>query len=227
MRLPWRGAHLEPTTSIVVASVAAVRRELGISATLDPVEMACAETYRQPVDRERYLAARMLLRHALSKGSGGAVAPNDWRYTEGPHGKPALAPGFPALEFNVSHSENCVAVGVSVAGPIGVDIECLDSDRRTGVIYEVLTESERVRLQKLPADERWPEFVRIWTAKEACSKALGLGLSLDFQTMDVQIDPLRVRLLDRPPSTASSFDVASTTFARSGKTYTLSVAKIV
>src|ERR1700752_1162353 len=66
MRLPWRGAHLEPTTSIVVASVVAVRRELGISATLDAVEMACAETYRQPADRERYLAARVLLRHALS-----------------------------------------------------------------------------------------------------------------------------------------------------------------
>jgi 4'-phosphopantetheinyl transferase len=226
-RLPWRGAQLDSTTSILVASVGAIRRELGISATLDAVEMACAETYRRPADRERYLAARMLLRHALTKVSGERIAPRDWRYTEGPFGKPVMAPGFPALEFNVSHSESCVAVGISTNGSIGIDVECLDPTRRAGIVYEVLAESERDRLQKLPADQQWPDFVRIWTAKEACSKALGLGLSLDFQTIEVQLDPLRVRLIDRPANVASVFDVASTTFARDGKTYALSVARIV
>ena len=225
-RLPWRGAQLESTTSIMVASVSAIRRELGISATLDAVELACAETYRQSADRDRYLAARMLLRHALTKVSGGKVAPRDWRYTEGPFGKPTMAPGFPALEFNVSHSESCVAVGISTKGSIGVDIECFDPTRRAGVVYEVLTEFERDRVQKLPSDQQWPDFVRIWTAKEACSKALGLGLSLDFQTMEVQLDPVKVRLIDRPASVASVFDVASTTFARDGKTYVLSVARV-
>jgi 4'-phosphopantetheinyl transferase len=226
-RLAWRGAQLESTTSIIVASVSAVRRELGISATLDAVEMACAETYRQAADRERYLAARTLLRHALAKVSDGQVAPRDWKYTEGPYGKPMMAPGLPSLEFNVSHSESCVAIGVSTKGSIGIDIECLDPVRRTGIVYEVLTEAERDRLQKLSADRQWSAFVRIWTAKEACSKALGLGLSLDFQTMDVQMDPLRVRLIDRSASAASVFDVASTTLARNGKTYALSVARVV
>ena len=226
-RMPWRGAQLESTTSILVASVGAVQRALANSVTLDVVEMACAETYRQTADRERYLAARMLLRHALSKAAGGRVAPKDWKYWEGPYGKPVMAAGLPPLEFNVSHSENCVAVGVSTRDPIGIDIECVDPDRRSGIVYEVLSEVERDRLQKFSADQQWTEFVRIWTAKEACSKTLGLGLSLDFQTMEVQTDPLRVRLLDRPASTGAAFDVASTTISRNGRAYSLSVARIV
>jgi phosphopantetheine--protein transferase-like protein len=226
-RLAWRGAQLESTTSIMVTSVSAVRRELGISATLDAVEMACAETYRQTADRERYLAARTLLRHALSKTAGGQIAPKDWRYTEGRHGKPMMAAGLPALEFNVSHSENCVAVAISSKEPIGIDIECLDPDRRTGIVYEILTEVERDRLRKLTADEQWGQFVRIWTAKEACSKALGLGLSLDFQVMEVQMNPLRVRLLDRPASAPAVFDLASTTVSKNGRAYSLSVARIL
>lgn len=226
-RLPWRCVQLESTTSLLVASVGAVQRALGGSVMLDAVEMACAETYRQPADRERYLAARMLLRHALSKAAGGQVAPKDWKYTEGPYGKPVMSAGLPALEFNVSHSENCVAVGVSTKKPIGIDIECLDPDRRSGIVYEVLSDLERDRLQRCSADEQWTQFVRIWTAKEACSKALGLGLSLDFHTMEVQMEPLRVRLLDRPASNAAAFDVASTTISRNGRAYSLSVARIV
>jgi len=226
-RLAWRGAHFESTTSILVASVSAVRRELGISATLDAVEMACAETYRQPADRERYLAARTLLRHALSKMAGGQTAPRDWRYVEGPYGKPTMAAGLPDLQFNVSHSENCVAVAISSKEPIGVDIECLNPERRSGIVYEVLSESERHRLRKCSAERQWAEFVRIWTAKEACAKALGLGLSLDFQTMEVQMDPLRVRLFDSPSNAPIAFDVASTTVSRSGRAYALTVARIV
>jgi 4'-phosphopantetheinyl transferase len=210
-----------------MASVSAVQRTLGNGVTLDAIEMACAETYRQTADRDRYLAARMLLRHALSKVAGGQIAPKDWKYREGPYGKPMMAAGLPPLEFNVSHSGNCVAVGVSTKEPIGIDIECLDPDRRSGIVYEVLSESERDRLKKCAADQQWTEFVRIWTAKEACSKALGLGLSLDFQTMEVQMDPLRVRLLDQPASAPTAFDVASTTVSRNGRAYALTVAKIV
>jgi len=219
-------SHADDATSILVASVDAIRRTLGDDVTLDAVEMACAKTYQRPVDRERYLAARMLLRHALTKKVGGRVLPKDWKYIEGPYGKPMMAAGLPALEFSVSHSGSCVAVGVSTKAPIGIDIECIDPDERAGVIYDVLTDVERDRLLKSPADQQWARFIRIWTAKEACSKALGLGLSLDFQRMEVQFDPVRVRLLDRPVN-ATNFKVAATTVARDGRSYSPSVARIV
>jgi len=226
LSIPQPDLQAEGTTSILVASVGAVQRTLRDNAAPDAVEMACAETYRQPADRERYLAARVLLRHALSKAVGGSVAPADWKYREGPFGKPMMAAGLPPLEFNVSHSGCCVAVGVSMKAPIGIDLECIDPEQRSRVIYDVLTEFERDRIQKLPADQQWAKFIRIWTVKEACSKALGLGLSLDFERMEVQFDPLRVRLLDCPVS-ATNFEVATTTIARNGRPYSLSIARIV
>ncbi len=217
----------ETPTSIFFASVEAVRRSLGTSVTLDAVEMACAETYRRPADRERYYAARMLLRHALSKAVGGNIAPAEWRYREGPHGKPMMAEGFPQLEFNVSHSENCVAVGVSLRDPIGVDIECLRPPESLGIIREVLTEGEEIRMRNCPPSQQWTHFVRLWTAKEACTKALGLGLSLDFATIDVHLDPLRVRLLEAPAGVSTEFDIASTTVTKSGVPYCLTTARLI
>jgi hypothetical protein len=44
--------------------------------------------------------------------------------------------------------------------------------------------------------------------------------------VEVQADPFRVRLLDRPPN-APAFDAASTTLARNGKAYVLCVARII
>ena len=216
----------ETSTSIFFASVDAVQRALAARVTLDPVETACAETYRRPADRERYLAARMLLRHALSKAVDGKVAPEDWHYHEGPQGKPMMADGLPALQFNVSHSGNCVAVAVGRGDPIGIDIECLRPDQSLGVIHGVLSDGEQIRMRKCPASQQWNQFVRLWTAKEAAAKALGLGLSLDFSTIDVQLDPLRVRLLYPPMGVAAEFDVASTTLTKNGKPYVLTVARL-
>ena len=217
---------VETATTIVVASVDAVRRTLGDRIILDPVETACAETYRQPADGERYLAARMLLRHSLSKAVGGQIAPGKWKYREGQFGKPVMADETPPLEFNISHSRGCVAVAVSTQQPIGVDLEYIDPTGNSEVVHDVLTEVERDRLRRHPADRQWGRFVRIWTAKEACSKALGLGLSLDFQRMEVLEDPLRVRLLDHP-SGGPIFDLAATTVSRGGHTYALASARLM
>jgi phosphopantetheine--protein transferase-like protein len=226
-RIAWPDFQLDATTSIMVASLGAVERTLSHSVTLGAVELACAQSYRQLPDRERYIAGRTLLRHALSKSVGGRVAPADWDYREGPYGKPTVADGLPPLEFNVSHSGGCVAVAVSMKGPVGIDIECIDPEGPPGIIYDVLTDGERDRLKKCPAERQQAEFIRIWTVKEACAKALGLGLSLEFDRMEVWLDPLRVRLLDRIARTAEPFDVASTTITSSGRNYALTVARLI
>ncbi len=220
------GIEAKTATSIHFASIDAVQRSLGTRVTLDSVETACAATYRRPADRERYLAARMLLRHALSKAVDGRIAPAEWRYREGPHGKPMMAEGLPPLEFNVSHSANCVAVAVSGRDPIGVDIECVRQES-VETVRDVLTEGEQIRMRNCPQSQQWTQFVRLWTAKEACAKALGLGLSLDFATLDVRLDPLRVRLLDPPAGVSPEFDVASTIVSKNGKPYCLTTARLI
>jgi 4'-phosphopantetheinyl transferase len=213
--------------SIFFASIDAIRRALGANEALDAVELACGATYTRAADRERYFAARMLLRHALSKAVDGRVAPSDWRYREGAHGKPMMAEGLPALQFNVSHSESCVAVAVSHSQPIGIDIEAMRPQSGPGIIDDVLSEGERSRLANTPPSQRWNQFIRMWTAKEAAAKALGFGLSLDFATIDVVLDPLRIRLLYPPVGIRTKLDAASRIVTKDGKPYVLTIARVV
>jgi phosphopantetheinyl transferase len=210
-------------TTILFASLGAVYRSLGASEILSPEELAHAETLRQPADRARYRAARMLLRHALSKAAGGEIGPAEWRYRDAPNGKPMLAASFPAIEFNISHSDGCVAVAVSKDGPVGIDLECVACDLRSGIVEDVLTAAERDSLLQLSTDEKWRRFMRIWTAKEACAKALGLGLGLDFRRMEVGFDPLRVLISsDFGPA---RFEVAMRDLSRNSRPYCLAVAR--
>ena len=64
---------------------------------------------------------------------------------------------------------------------------------------DVLTFRELARLKGLNGLARWIEFMRIWTLKEACAKAMGLGVSFDFRRMEVETRRAKVRLVDRPP----------------------------
>jgi phosphopantetheinyl transferase len=211
-------------TTILFASLAAVHRTFGTTEILAPEELAHAETFRQPADRARYRAARMLLRHALSKAVDGAIAPVEWRYRAGPNGKPMLAAGFPAIAFNISHSDGCVAVAVSRDGPVGIDLECVAPDLRSSIVEDVLTRAERDSLSRLPAEAQWHRFMRIWTAKEACAKALGLGLGVDFRRMEVRFDPLRVSA--PADSGLGGFEVAMRDLSRNGRPYFLAVARV-
>ena len=179
---------------------------------------------RRAADRERFLAARVALRHALSRAVDDAIPPAQWRYRDGPSGKPTMGPGLPRLEFNLSHAGACVAVGVSRSGPIGVDVEGLVPDGRREIVDDVLTERERACLSQCPHEERWATFLAIWTVKEACAKALGLGVGLDFRHLEVTLDPVRVLMRDGPAGPARAFNVATRRVAVAGRPYCLGIA---
>lgn len=92
----------------------------------------------------------------------------------------------PPSDVGLSHSDRWVAVALSRPGRIGVDIEAIRSvsmslERRCLTAYEMawLNEVE-------PGPTRDRRFFRVWTAKEAYLKALGVGLSVDPR--DVTID---------------------------------------
>src|SRR5262249_40918805 len=100
-----------------------------------------------PRDWERCVTGRMLLRIALTGKTSGAIEPANWRFTAGACGKPGVS--FPDISFNVSHSEDAVAVAISSAGSIGVDIERLDA-------FGSKTPSEDLRRFVLsPAEKEW------------------------------------------------------------------------
>ena len=133
-----------------------------------------AERLRFADDRRRFLAAHHALRHVLGralKREPGALV-----FESGAHGKPRLLETG-GLEFNLSHSVHQCLIGTSTQQPIGVDVEVLHA----AVDAEALarrhfTQDEFKQWEQTPAADRDRVFLQGWTRKEACLKALGVGL---------------------------------------------------
>ncbi len=155
-------------------------------ATLSAAERARAGRFVFERDRRRYLAAHVALRSLLAQATG--VAASQLGFGEGPFGKPFL-PDAAAPSFNLSHSGDVALIGIGPPGTeIGVDLEV----RRT--MSDALELAERHfapaeidTLRATPTDQRDHAFLRGWTRKEACLKAIGSGLSIAPQTFDAGI----------------------------------------
>lgn len=127
-------------------------------------------------DRRRYLAAHCGLRELLGKRSG--LAPASLHFVEGPYGKPSLDHAG-ACAFNMSHSEDVALIAMADAGEIGVDVEMLrPMPDALSLARQNFSASENDELLGTLPSEQSLAFLRGWTRKEACLKALGSGLSL-------------------------------------------------
>ena len=80
--------------------------------------------------------------------------------------------GPSAWRVSSSSRENIALFGLS-REKIGVDVEVLVA---MAPAWNVLHESERAALAALPQERQGEAFLRLWTAKEAYLKALGVGL---------------------------------------------------
>src|ERR1700690_2111518 len=94
--------------------------------TLSPAEWIRAERYHFPRDRERFIAARGLLRSILA--SYLKLDPCDLGFSSGPHGKPELHNVCSPLRFNLSHSDDMMLLAISHSREIGVDLEVVRND---------------------------------------------------------------------------------------------------
>lgn len=167
---------------------------------LDDAERARAQAFVHSHHRQRYIAAHAAMRRVLGRYLG--VPPKVLQFDLGPYGKPALqqTPGTPSLHFNLSHSGNRALLAVGGSQPLGVDLEAV----RPGVpdpalTALVLTQDERRQYDELPPAQRTPAFFSLWARKEACMKAVGLGLALEPGSLHVGLD-LAPQSLQIPPS---------------------------
>jgi 4'-phosphopantetheinyl transferase len=143
-----------------------------------------AARFVRDADRRRYLASQAALRRSPG------VRPAPWR--TGTHGKPALVDGPP--HFNLSRRDGWAVVGVSGTHELGVDIETLRPiDDAPALAQLHFTPREREAMTAAPG------FLRVWTRKEACMKATGLGLSLAPASFEcgARAEPARVRVQTR------------------------------
>lgn len=162
-----------------------------VAARLSPSEQDRASRFRFERDRNAFIAAHGLLRHALRQATGR----EDWRFDTGSHGKPVLVAeeGIVAPDFNITHTPGLAACGVTLGGSIGVDAELRGRAANVaGVAERCFTPDERQRLEAAGSD-RDRLFIEFWTLKEAVAKADGRGLSMDLQSFSVATDPCTVR----------------------------------
>ncbi|AOR32925.1 hypothetical protein BFF78_19310 [Streptomyces fodineus] len=133
----------------------------------------------QPKTRRRFATSRLLLRQVAAAALETRAELVDLAYQPG--GRPYVR-GCDQIDVSLSHTEEIIVVGITRRGRIGVDVELADR-RMAGTASEKqsCTPYERARLAAVgPFLERNARLVRLWTLKEAYSKALGQGLRLRF-----------------------------------------------
>lgn len=158
-------------------------------------------------DRKRFLRARSGLRRLLGAYLG--LAPRRIAFALGPQGKPELDPPR-GIGFSLSHSGDLALVAVSRQRGIGIDVEQLASRANARELAgQVLAESERRAIEGLPEGDYQRAFLTAWTRKEACLKALGVGLTMEPAHLAVGTQAERASLTLGEGAQAASVDVES------------------
>jgi 4'-phosphopantetheinyl transferase len=149
-----------------------------LATLLDADERARRDRMAHDSGRRQQLLARALQREVLSRHEP-SIAPAEWRFARGAHGRPELAPAFAAtgLNFNVAHTAGLVVVAVGRVARLGVDVEALDKRVSLPVARRYFSPREVAALDALAPEARPRRFLRLWTLKEAYLKAVGEGLA--------------------------------------------------
>ena len=123
--------------------------------------------------------------------------------------KPVL-PIPPGWFFNISRREDWALLGISRTGEIGVDFELLHAvDKVDSLAQAHFSDAEFDAFRGLAADAKDKVFLRVWTRKEACLKAVGTGLRIEPRGLEVGLGEEVVRLSIALPAGAASVEVRS------------------
>jgi 4'-phosphopantetheinyl transferase len=148
-----------------------------LAGKLSPQEIARMHRLALPAAQRQFAITRALQRHALSAYAAD-VHPSKWQFQESAEGRPSLAPPFEhlRLHFNLSHTEDLVAMAVCRHVRVGIDVEKLGSVS-LAVADRFFSAAEVAELRALPAETQPRRFMQLWTLKEAYLKAVGTGLA--------------------------------------------------
>jgi 4'-phosphopantetheinyl transferase len=167
-----------------------------LAATLSSAERARAARFGRPDLRDRYVAGRATLRILLGKRLG--RVPTEVEIRRGTRGRPYVADAG-TLDFNVSHTDGVAIFGFTDDGRIGVDIEHGERQLNVdGIARKFMAPDEQSALARLPSEERRRALLRLWTCKEAMSKATGDAMSAPFRRISIAAAD-KLRLVAGPP----------------------------
>ncbi|GGK90730.1 4'-phosphopantetheinyl transferase [Sphaerisporangium melleum] len=155
---------------------------------LDPTELRRAAGYRREEDRQRFVTAAWLLRTAA--GAQLDMAPERvpierrCMSCDKPHGRPYVLTDD-GLHASISHSAHRVAVALTTAGEVGVDVEQVPTAPVSELVGCALSKGEQDLLKTLPERHQQAGFARMWVCKEAVLKATGHGLRISPHRVEV------------------------------------------
>lgn len=169
-------------------------------ALLAPDEAGRVEKYRSAPLREARTIAYSLHRLLLGAQSGGD--PVDVRLVRDERGCPRIPGDF--VHTSLSHAEGCIAMAVSSAGPVGIDLEPAD---RMAVMPEIAARvchpSEVAALGRLAGSDYNAALLALWVRKESLLKAAGIGLGLEMNrfpelggAFQIGTTPVRAWMID-------------------------------
>ena len=152
--------------------------------------------FRTPALRRQHLVTRALCRAVLSRHH--PVPPGDWRFEIDAYGRPGVvAPSAGRdLCFSLSNTSEWAACIVALApAEVGIDIEHIDGGAADpGIAARYFAPGEAASLTGLNEATARRRFMRLWTLKEAYTKARGLGLSLALDRFVIEPDALPIHL---------------------------------
>lgn len=134
------------------------------------------QKYIEEKDRNGRILSKLILVKGLSN-----FFPNekiDLQYLQ-TNGKPTYK-NLP-IHFTISHSQDLVVVAFSKKQEIGIDIE-FKKNIDTGIFKDFLHFQEQKVLEK--SKNKTSLFYSLWIKKEALIKTTGIGINVDFTTID-------------------------------------------
>lgn len=164
---------------------------LADSMMLSDDERERARRFHFDNDRNRYVTARLSLRKILAGYLD--ISPGDIRFSYNQYGKPMLDrhKHGKAVRFNVSHSASVALIAVTRDREIGIDVEHVNNKLATmEAAASFFSPDEISVLNGLPVELKTAAFFSGWTRKEACLKAMGMGLSYPAQQLTVSMIPV-------------------------------------
>lgn len=185
-RSPWPPDEVRVSYART-ADLARPDRTARALAWLASTERERYDRFRGSDDRMMFLLGRVMARALV--GHAIDVAPDGWRWREGPRGRPEIAEPHTPLRFNLAHSAGLVVCALATGRDIGVDVE----DRLRRPVDRDLVRRYCAPLEVADVERQgdaWHDrFLLYWTLKEAYLKARGLGIAVQLADIAFALDP--------------------------------------
>ncbi|MFA6945122.1 MAG: 4'-phosphopantetheinyl transferase superfamily protein [Pedobacter sp.] len=143
---------------------------------LSTEERLKASRFLHNKDRDSYTSRRAALRILLSRYLD--IPAPEIEFITGVNKKPEIKAQLSSIQFNLSHSGDQILIAISDKA-VGVDIERIDPDFNFSDILKHSFSEQEIEYMEQKGNRR-ELFFKLWTRKEALTKASSKGLDDDL-----------------------------------------------